>query len=301
MRPLSVTAANAFWGELEKIAAYVKEARKIDVPGPLKGLVTPEMGPKSFRRILEGYRTGLKGTSEAEGRFVRDKGFLTHDAFSGGGPEAMESILRQGYVEGSLGGSGTAQYTRPGVREVYWHRGIPGVDRNDDGTIAKEWFKGQGTEGLHVDQGRLHRLGLIAPDSVHRTLGRRAPQIARTAPYELQPGDLAVLSAKDRKNLPAMLGHVKDRDMRWADTSMQQEALKHAVLERYLKQKGLLDVGDSITDLDNEDFADILEQALEGKKKGSLPRNLRWWRSAKAPTTSNLEAEFMRRIRAPYS
>lgn len=299
MTPEQIMAL-AFQDELEKIAAYVKEARKIDIPGPLKGLVTPEMGPRAFQRLLEGYRTGMEGVDTYAGKYVRDKGFLTHDTRTSGGLAAMERRLSRGTLRGSLGGSGTAQYTRPGVREVYWHRGFPNIEQNPDGSLHRMWFRGQGAEGFHVDQGRLAKAGLIRPDAVHRELGTRAPEIARTAPYELGPGDIAVLSAAERRNLPKLLGRVEDRGMRWSDSSMQQEALRQAQLERRFRQKGLLDAGEKITDLNKEEYAELLQEAIPAVR-GSLPQNLRWWRSAKAPTTSALEAEFMRRIRTPYN
>jgi hypothetical protein len=298
MNPVALTACLA---ELEKIAAHMKEAGRIHIPQALQGLVRPEMGPRAFREILEGYRTGMRGVDDRAGKYVRDRGFLTHDTRSSGGLEAMEDALRDGTLIGSLGGSGTAQYTRPGLREVYWHRGFPNIERDPrTNEITRMWFRGPGAEGFHVDQGRLARGGVIKPDTVHRLTGGKAPAIARTPTYDLQPGDLAVLSAAERKNLPEMLARVKDRGLKWSDSSMQQEALRQAQLERYFRQKKLLDPGEKITDLDDEDFADLLEEALKGKKKGSLPRTLRWWRSAKAPTTSNLEQTFMERLRKPY-
>lgn len=294
---MTPTAVASFWSELEKIANHLKEARVIQVPKALQGLVRPEMGPKSFQRLLEGYRTGMKGVDTRAGKYVRDKGFLTHDTRSFGGLEAMEDALRQGEIRGSIGER--AQFSQPGVREVYWHRGFPNIEMDGD-QVSRMWFRGQGAEGFHADQARLAREGAIKPDAVHRVLGTRSPEVARTGgPYVLRPGDTAVLSAAERKNLPDLLRQVDERGLKWSDSAMQQEALRQAQLERRFKQKGLLDADEKITDLDAEEFAELLQEALP-ERRGSLPRNLRWWRSAKAPTTSNLEAEFMRRIRKPY-
>ena len=55
MNPVALTAC---LDELEKIAAHMKEAGSIHIPQALQGLVRPEMGPRAFREILEGYRTG---------------------------------------------------------------------------------------------------------------------------------------------------------------------------------------------------------------------------------------------------
>lgn len=287
--------------ELQKIAEHLKEARVTQVPKALQGLVRPEMGPKSFQRLLKGYREGLAATQQGlqygQGRYAQDAGFLTHDTRSFGGMEAMEDALRHGRIRGSTGLE-RAQYTQPGLREVYWHRGFPGMETDEKREVTRMWFRGPGAEGFHAPLAL--RKSQVKPDSVNRVTGQRHGHIARTAgPYDLQAGDTAVLSAAERKNLPNLLRQVDERGLNWSDSAMQQEALRQAQLESRFRHTGLLDADEKITDLDPEEFAELLQEALPARK-GSLPRNLRWWRSAKAPTTSSLEAEFMRRIRAPY-
>lgn len=278
---------NAFMDELEKIAG---------VPSSLKGLVRPSDANTQFQRLLSGYRKGIQHRTRT-GQFASDVGFLTHDARSSGGKEAIENILDRGEILGSMGER--AQYTMPGRREVYWHRSVPGVEGTHDDPV-KMWFRGDRAEGVHADLARLAREGKVLPNRRHNLTGAPNLHIARTAgPYELKKGDIAILAASERRNLPELIRKAKDRGIEWASTGTQQDALRAAQLETYLKQKNILGATDRIDSIPADEFSEILEEAVPDPKK--LQRTIRWWASAKPVTPSEVEARFLERLKKPYA
>jgi len=285
----------SFTKELEELTKEAKS--RILVPSSLKGLVSPDEAVPQFRKLLEGYRKGLSKTDPLTGKFPKDTGFLTHDSSSFGGKKAIEDILEHGRIRGSMGER--AQYTAPGRKEVYWHRGSPGIDRNRDGSIAKMWFRGPQAEGIHAHLAKLQREGKVLPDRLHNLTKGRAPQIARTqGPHKLSKGDIAILNASERKNLPDLLRKTKRRGLDWSPTGTQQDALRASQLENRFRQEGFLGPKDTIDSLSPKEFKEFLEEVAPDPR--NLPRALRWWSSAKPVNPSEVEARFIERLQKPY-
>jgi len=283
---------------------------KSRVPSQLQGLVRPEDAVKQFNSLVSGYRKGigehvamqtgkLYGHGQPAAR-AHSKGFLTHDSASGGGLAAMDDILRSGKISPSTGNR--AQYTRPGLADVYWHRGQPGLEWSrslgsnpNKKQVSKMWFRGDNAEGIHANLGKLHQEGRILRDAPNINHGAFDYSIARTAgPYQLRAGDHAILASHRRKNLPTLISQTKDHGMNWASTGMQQEALRAAQLEQNMLSRGMLTKGQTIRDATPEMFEKIRRTA------GRLPRNFSWWSSANPITDSRLQQQFLKNLRAPY-
>ena len=118
-------------------------------------------------------------------------------------------------------------------------------------------------------------------------------QIARTSgPYESQKGDIAVLSSAERKNLPELLSRTRDRELRFADSGIQQEALRAAQMENFARGQGWLKPGQNIRNLPEEhldDIADLVDERI-------LPRQFNWWGNAKPVTDSRLEELLLKNL-----
>ncbi len=279
--------------QLTKLGAAIKTVSRL--PASLKGKVRPEDAVKSFDDLLGGYREGLQTMNTS--RLQRaERGFMTHDARSHGGLEAMEDILRSGKIRPSTGEN--AQYTMPGLSEVYWHRGIPGYEfkKGPGGkpVVDKMWFRGSGSEGFHGNLTQMAKENRIAAERLQNKTQARNQHIARTAgPYSLRKGDIAVLSSAERKNLPEMLSLIKDRGLRFADSGIQQEALRAATMENFARSRGWLKPGQNIRNLPEEYLDDIADLVDEKR----LPRQFNWWGNAKPITDSRLEELFLKNLR----
>ena len=279
--------------QLTKLGAYIKTVSKL--PESLKGKVRPEDAVTSFDELLSGYREGLQSIRKS--RLQRaESGLLTHDTRTHGGLEAMDDILRSGKIRPSSGEN--AQYTLPGLSEVYWHRGIPGYEfsRPAGGgkpRVSKMWFRGTGAEGIHANLTQLAKENRIAADRLQNVTNHRNPHIARTSgPYSLRKGDFAVLSSEERKNLPDMLSLIKDRELRFVDSGIQQEALRAAQMENFARGRGWLKPGQNIRNLP-EDYLDDIADMVDD---GILPRQFNWWGSAKPVTDSRLEELLLKNL-----
>lgn len=280
--------------QLTKLGAAIKTVSRL--PASLKGKVRPEDAVKSFDELLGGYREGLQSIQKS--RLHRaEKGLLTHDTRTHGGLGAMEDILRSGKIKPSSGEN--AQYTMPGLSEVYWHRGVPGYEfskpvAGGNPRVSKMWFRGSGAEGIHGNLTQMAKENRLAAERLQNVTGHRNVHIARTAgPYSLRKGDIAVLSSAERKNLPEMLSRIKDRELRFADSGIQQEALRAAQMENFAKSKGWLKPGQNIRNLPEEHLDDIADMIDERR----LPRQFNWWGSAKPVTDSRLEELFLKNLR----
>ena len=276
---------------LTKLGAAIKTVSRL--PASLKGKVRPEDAVKSFDDLLGGYREGLKSIDSSRLRRA-EKGLMTHDSRTHGGLAAMDDILESGKIQPSYGEN--AQYTMPGLREVYWHRGVPGYEytRGANPRVSQMWFRGPGAEGIHGNLTQMAKENRLAPDRLQNITNIRNDSIARTSgPYSLRKGDIAVLSSAERKNLPEMLSRIKDRELRFADSGIQQEALRAAQMENFAKSRGWLQPGQNIRNLPEEYLDDIADMADENK----LPRQFRWWGNARPITNSGLEELMLKNMR----
>tara|TARA_Y100001973_G_C5202318_1_gene338792 strand:+ start:1925 stop:2914 length:990 start_codon:yes stop_codon:yes gene_type:complete len=275
---------SGFLSEIEKIAA-------LKIPSHLKGIVRESDAIKQFDKMLEGYRKGWgqrisMRPGNMEGQPVpraHSKGFLTHDTSTHGGAKGIEGVLDSGFLTASTGPK-SAQYTPPGMSEVYWHRGVPGVEYKKnpftgERGVSKLWFRGDKAEGIHTDLPSLAKK--LSKDRPHISVpGMFDYQAARTVgDYKLRKGDIAVLSAwanRNPKEFARLISKTKDRDMKWVSNAMQQEALRASQIEAAARQAGVLGKGQSIRgkDVDLNRLADYLEDIGQDVK---LSRRFAWW------------------------
>jgi len=241
-----------FVDELEKLAA---------IPKKLRTLVSESDAVPQFRRLLKGYRDAIPETDSFLSKYVTDRGFLTHDTTYGGLP-AMEKILRDGAIPGSVGER--AQYTPPGLKDVYFGRGFGYEDAGD------RFFASRDSEGIFANLERLSKddQQKLILGGVHQATGKRAPMLARVrGDYQLGEGDIAILNPSRRPNLPTLLRQVDEHGIEWAQSPARQEARRAAMLEARMRQIGLLDAAESIEDIPADEFPEMLDETLGGTEK----------------------------------
>ena len=234
----------------------------------------------------------LPGRSSDKGPYVAYPRFLTHDTTYGGLP-AMEKILRDGTIPGSVGER--AQYTPAGLKDVYFGRGFGYEDAGD------RFFASRDSEGIFANLERLSKgdKQKLILGGVHQATGKRAPMLARIrGDYRLGEGDIAILNPSRRPNLPTLLQQVDDHGIEWAQSPARQEARRAAMLEARMRQIGLLDVAESIEDIPADEFPEMLDETLNGAEKARKSRMWaqRFLAGAKPVGPQEVEERFVRNL-----